>query len=173
MSEIVVRHVETADAQALHQLYSQPQAYRDTLHLPLPSVELWHKRLANPEPGNHSLVACIDGQIVGQMGVILNQRVRRRHVATFGIGVDSRYHGKGVGSSLMKAMIDLCDNWAGIERIELTVFTDNQAAIALYRKFGFEIEGTSRAYAMRDGVLVDSYHMARFRSEQQKNQHHE
>ncbi|MBI3310492.1 MAG: GNAT family N-acetyltransferase [Serratia liquefaciens] len=173
MSEIVVRHVETADAQALHQLYSQPQAYRDTLHLPLPSVELWHKRLANPEPGNHNLVACIDGQIVGQMGVILNQRVRRRHVATFGIGVDARYHGKGVGSSLMKAMIDLCDNWAGIERIELTVFTDNQAAIALYRKFGFEIEGTSRAYAMRDGVLVDSYHMARFRSEQQKNQHHE
>ncbi|MNJ79511.1 putative acetyltransferase YhhY [compost metagenome] len=68
----------------------------------------------------------------------------------------------------MKAMIDLCDKWADIERIELTVFTDNQAAIALYRKFGFEIEGTSRAYAVRDGVLVDSYHMARFRSEQQK-----
>ncbi|MFK3843439.1 GNAT family N-acetyltransferase [Serratia sp. NPDC087055] len=169
MSEIVVRHVETTDAQALHQLYSQPQAYRDTLQLPLPSIELWHKRLANLEPGTHNLVACIDGQVVGQLSVMLNQRVRRRHVATFGIGVDSRHHGKGVGSSLMKAMIDLCDNWADIERIELTVFTDNQAAIALYRKFGFDIEGTSRAYAMRDGKLVDSYHMARFRGEQQKN----
>ena len=70
---------------------------------------------------------------------MLNQRVRRRHVATFGIGVDPRYHGKGVGSRLMQAMIDLCDNWAAIERIELTVFTDNPAAMALYRKFGFEI----------------------------------
>ncbi len=70
-------------------------------------------------------------------------------MATFGIGVDPRYHGKGVGSRLMQAMIDLCDNWAAIERIELTVFTDNPAAMALYRKFGFEIEGTSRAYAMR------------------------
>lgn len=66
----------------------------------------------------------------------------------------------------MQAMIDICDSWAAIERIELTVFTDNQAAIALYRKFGFEIEGTSRRYAMRDGVLVDAYHMARFRSAQ-------
>ena len=64
MSEIVVRHVETADAQALHQLYSQPKAYRDTLHLPLHSIESWHQRLANLEPGTHSLVACIDGQIV-------------------------------------------------------------------------------------------------------------
>ncbi|CAI1132443.1 MULTISPECIES: GNAT family N-acetyltransferase [Serratia] len=169
MSEIVVRHVETTDAQALYQLYSQPKAYRDTLQLPLPSIEQWHKRLANLEPGTHNLVACIDGQVVGQLGLLLNQRVRRRHVATFGIGVDDHHHGKGVGSSLMKAMIDLCDNWAAIERIELTVFTDNQAAIALYRKFGFEIEGTSRAYAIRDGELVDSYHMARFRSEQRKN----
>ncbi|CAI1127766.1 putative acetyltransferase YhhY [Serratia entomophila] len=126
MSEIVVRHVETTDAQALHQLYSQPAVYRDTLQLPLPSKELWQQRIADLKPGMHNLVACLDGQLVGQLTVELNQRVRRRHVATFGIGVDSRSQGKGVGSSLMKAMIDICDNWAAIERIELTVFTDNQ-----------------------------------------------
>ncbi|CAI1134517.1 GNAT family N-acetyltransferase [Serratia ficaria] len=166
MSEIVVRHVETTDAQALQQLYSQPALYRDTLHLPLQSIELWQRRLAEQPPGMHNLVACLDGQLVGQLAVELNQRVRRRHVATFGLGVDSRYQGQGIGSSLMQAMIDICDSWAAIERIELTVFTDNQAAIALYRKFGFEIEGTSRRYAMRDGVLVDAYHMARFRSAQ-------
>lgn len=40
MSEIVVRHVETTDAQALHQLYSQPQAYRDTLQLPLSLIHI-------------------------------------------------------------------------------------------------------------------------------------
>ncbi|MNP73809.1 Spermine/spermidine acetyltransferase [compost metagenome] len=85
-------------------------------------------------------------------------------MATIGISVDAGYHGKGVGSALMKAMIDICDNWAGIERIELTVYTDNQGAIALYRKFGFEIEGTSRRFAMRDGELVDAYHMARFKT---------
>ena len=50
MSEIVIRHVETTDAQALHHLYSQTPVYRDTLQLPLPSVESSQKRLANPEP---------------------------------------------------------------------------------------------------------------------------
>ena len=46
-------------------------------------------------------------------------------------------------------------------RIELIVFTDNAAAIALYRKFGFELEGTHRAYALRDGRYVDALAMAR------------
>ena len=63
MSEIVIRHVETTDAQALHHLYSQTPVYRDTLQLPLPSVESRQKRLANPEParitgGLHRRAAC-------------------------------------------------------------------------------------------------------------------
>lgn len=74
MSEIVIRHVETTDAQALHHLYSQTPVYRDTLQLPLPSVESWQKRLANPEPGTHNLAAFIDGQLAGQLAVMLNQR---------------------------------------------------------------------------------------------------
>ncbi|MEX2943223.1 GNAT family N-acetyltransferase [Serratia fonticola] len=164
MSEIVVRHVESNDAEALHQLYSHPTVYRDTLHLPLSSKTLWQQRIADEQPGTYNLVACIDDRVVGQLFLGLNQRVRRRHVATIGIGVDAGYHGKGVGSALMQAMIDICDNWAAIERIELTVFTDNQGAIALYRKFGFEIEGTSRRFAMRDGELMDAYHMARFKT---------
>jgi putative acetyltransferase len=46
-------------------------------------------------------------------------------------------------------------------RLELNVYVDNEPAIALYRKFGFEIEGTNRAFALRDGVYVDSHAMAR------------
>jgi putative acetyltransferase len=41
---------------------------------------------------------------------------------------------------MMRAVIDLADKWLNLARIELTVFTDNEPAIALYRKFGFEIE---------------------------------
>ncbi|MFC0227738.1 GNAT family N-acetyltransferase [Serratia aquatilis] len=155
MHEIVVRHVERKDAEALHQLFSHPAVYRDTLQLPLPSKEMWQQRVSEIKPGTYCLVACIDELVVGQLTVELNQRLRRRHVATFGIIVDACYHGKGVGSELMKAMIDICDNWAAIERIELTVFTDNQSAIALYRKFGFEIEGINRRFAVREGELVD------------------
>jgi putative acetyltransferase len=66
-----------------------------------------------------------------------------------------------VGSALMAAMCDYADNWAGVLRLELNVYVDNEPAIALYRKFGFEIEGTNRAFAMRDGCYVDSLVMAR------------
>jgi putative acetyltransferase len=61
----------------------------------------------------------------------------------------------------MAALIDWADQWAQLLRIELTVFADNDAAIALYRKFGFEHEGTHRAYALRDGVYADVHAMAR------------
>ena len=73
------------------------------------------------------------------------------------------WHGKGVGTAMMRAVIDLADKWLNLARIELTVFTDNESAIALYRKFGFEIEGTHRKYAFRDGDFVDAYAMARIK----------
>jgi L-phenylalanine/L-methionine N-acetyltransferase len=63
----------------------------------------------------------------------------------------------------MQAVVDLADRWLNLTRIELTVFTDNEAAIALYRKFKFEIEGTLRKYAFRDGTFVDAYMMARIK----------
>ena len=58
-------------------------------------------------------------------------------------------------------LVDVADNWLNLRRLELTVYVDNEPAIRLYKKFGFEIEGTRRADAFRDGVYVDSYAMAR------------
>jgi len=48
-----------------------------------------------------------------------------------------------------------------LRRVELTVYADNEAAHNLYRKFGFEVEGRLRDYALRDGVFVDTLSMAR------------
>jgi putative acetyltransferase len=63
----------------------------------------------------------------------------------------------------MEAALDLADNWLNLTRVELTVYTDNAAGIALYEKFGFEIEGTHRRYAFRNGEYADAYSMARVR----------
>jgi putative acetyltransferase len=73
------------------------------------------------------------------------------------------WHGKGVGTALMEAALDLADNWPNLTRLELTVYADNAAGIALYEKFGFEIEGTHRRYPFRSGEYVDAYSMARIR----------
>ena len=63
----------------------------------------------------------------------------------------------------MREMINLCDNWLRIDRIELTVFADNDSGIALYRKFGFVIEGTGKGFALRNGEYVDAHYMARMK----------
>ena len=73
------------------------------------------------------------------------------------------HQGRGIGSALMREMIDLCDNWLRVDRIELTVFADNEPAIAVYKKHGFEIEGTGKRYALRNGEYVDAYYMARMK----------
>lgn len=43
------------------------------------------------------------------------------------------------------------------------MFTDNPSAVALYRKFGFIVEGTGKKYALRNGEYVDAYFMARLK----------
>ena len=71
------------------------------------------------------------------------------------------WHGKGVGSALMRAALEVADRWLELSRLELTVYTDNAPAIRLYEKFGFVREGTHKRYAFRDGAFVDAYAMAR------------
>jgi putative acetyltransferase len=79
------------------------------------------------------------------------------------MAVRDDWQGKGVGTLLMQAVIDLADRWLNLRRLELDVYTDNEPAVRLYKKFGFEIEGTSIDFAYRDGQFVDSHHMARLR----------
>ena len=76
--------------------------------------------------------------------------------------------GRGVVQAVTQAeAITLAERWLAITRLELTVFVDNEPALALYRKFGFEVEGTLRDYGFRDGRYVDAYLMARLRDENQ------
>lgn len=161
---IVVRRAEPSDAEAMRAIFATPKAQGGTLQLPLPSVEMWRKRLADGQPNDFMLVAVVDGEVVGNAGLhTTGTSPRRRHAAGIGMAVRDDWHGRGVGAALLAAVIDLADNWLNYTRLELTVYTDNAAAFALYRKYGFVTEGTLRQYALRGGVLVDAYTMARLR----------
>jgi len=164
MSEIVIRHAAVEDATELYRILSQPETYTDTLQIPHASLALIQQRLQNLQPGMQRLVACIDGQVVGDLYLEVNARARRRHTATFGMCVDCHYRGRGVASALMQEMVSLCDNWLSVERIELTVFADNDTAVRLYQRFGFATEGVARRYAVRNGKQVDALYMARLRA---------
>ena len=164
MPHVSVRHAEPEDYEALHRIFSGPKAVAGTLQLPFPSAETWRRRLAEPPEGLFSLVACADGEVVGNIGLETSPtRPRMRHVGSIGMAVRDDWQGKGVGTTLLRAALDLADNWLNLTRIELRVYVDNSAAVALYKKFGFEIEGTHRRLAFRDGEFVDAYSIARIR----------
>jgi putative acetyltransferase len=91
--------------------------------------------------------------------------VRRRHVGTIAIAVKGGRQGQGIGNRLLGSVIDLADNWMNLLRLELTVFVDNEAAIALYKKHGFLFEGELVNYAYRNGRYVNVYQMGRIKPE--------
>ncbi len=163
---ITIRRASTKDAAAFARIMGDPSVYPGLMQLPYTDEDIWRTRLAeNSAPGKTDLplVAEMNGEAVGTAGLHpVGPALRRRHALTLGISVLREAQGKGVGSALMAAMCDYADRWAGALRIELTVYCDNAAAIHLYRKFGFEIEGTFKGYAMRDGRYADAHSMARF-----------
>jgi L-phenylalanine/L-methionine N-acetyltransferase len=84
-------------------------------------------------------------------------------VAELYMSVHDDHCGRGIGSALTAALVDVADHWLSLKRLELTVYVDNEPAIRLYKKFGFEVEGTRRADSFRDGKFVDVLMMARVR----------
>ena len=159
-----IRRAEPDDYSAVYEMFSGPKVFAGTLQLPYPSREQWRQRLVETPESLYNLVAVVGDRIVGMVSVeTFPNKPRRRHAGAIGICVHEDWHGKGVGTALMRAIVDLADNWLNLTRLELEVYADNDAAISLYERMGFEVEGTLRQHAFRDGQYVDSKIMARLR----------
>jgi putative acetyltransferase len=162
-SSITLARFTEAHIPGVTALYNDPAVTRQVLQMPFQSTEVWRQRLATNDERQLKLVALHDGDVIGNLGLEQFARIRRAHCANLGMGVAVAWQGKGVGSMLLAAALDVADNWMNLRRVELTVYADNEAAIGLYRKFGFETEGLLRDYAVRDGRWVDTLAMARLR----------
>jgi RimJ/RimL family protein N-acetyltransferase len=100
-----------------------------------------------------------DGALVGRLSVGRDPHPASAHVADVGLMVAIDARRQGVGTSLLQAAVD----WArdgGVRKLELHVFPWNEAAIALYDRFGFEREGLRKEHYRRGGEYVDAILMA-------------
>jgi L-phenylalanine/L-methionine N-acetyltransferase len=159
---LLIRAREPEDCAAIAELVSLPRVRWGTLRMPFTSREETRQWIAQTPAGNVQIVAVLDGRVVGTAG-IKTAKGRRNHVGMIGMCVHDDFQRRGIGQALLAALIDAADNWLNLRRLELTVYVDNVAAITLYEKLGFTIEGTRRQDAFRGGTFVDSYAMARLR----------
>lgn len=162
MTEVIIRAFEMADWEDIAELWLAPTCQWNTLQMPYQSRDAIKKKLENPPPGLHVLVAVVNNgqKVVGMTGMHTFSG-RRSHVGELGMCVRDDYQNQGIGYKLLDAAIAFAYNWLNLKRLELIVYTDNDRAIRLYEKFGFAIEGTLRNYALRNGVFADVYAMAK------------
>ncbi len=159
---LVIRASRITDAEQLYEVMNMPGVRAGTLRPPFARVEQTKSFLESLGPNDVHIVAVVDGVVVGSAGLHRSDG-RRRHVAGLGIAIHDDYTGRGIGTVLIGALVEAADDWLDIHRIELTVYTDNLAAITLYKKFNFEPEGIQKDYAFRNGAYTDVLAMARLR----------
>ena len=164
--EFYIRPINSGDGKGLNELRRMPGVFENILGVSSERIKKNEDFVVNMDANQHHFVAISkvedsDEIIVGTAGLSVNGNHRTRHSGNIGIMIHKDYQNKGVGTALISALIDVADNWLMLVRLELTVFEDNERAIYLYEKFGFEKEGLKRLAAIRKGTYENEYLMAR------------
>lgn len=105
------------------------------------------------------ICAFIEDKLVGQLVFTGGYRPRIKHIGEFSITVFKKYWGIGIGTELIKYMINWAKETRIIRKINLKVRSDNQAAVGLYNSLNFVFEGTTTREFFIDGTFYDSIHM--------------
>ena len=110
-------------------------------------------------PGSIMLVAFDEGELIGTGAVsVISGKPRFAHRREIAISVRKDYWGKGIGTGLMNLLLDFAKK-SGAEVLELEVRSDNEAAIALYKKFGFEKAGQNEKFFKINGEFFSADYM--------------
>lgn len=100
----------------------------------------------------------IENKIVGMCSIEGINKIRIKHRVDLAITVLKNYWGNKIGEKLIDYAIDYCKSNC-IKKIELTVRIDNERALKLYKKFGFEIEGEIKNFIYLNGNYYNCYYM--------------
>ncbi|ESW88978.1 MULTISPECIES: GNAT family N-acetyltransferase [unclassified Mesorhizobium] len=159
----LLRSVRPSDAEALCAIFNMPGFRWGTFRMPFEMVEQVARRIAKSGQETTWIVAELDGKVVGHGSLVVQGSPRRSHIGEINVGLDDAFVGKGIGSAILGALLDVADNWRALKRVELTVYADNEPALRLYKSHGFEIEGRHVKAGFTDGQYHDLLSMARLR----------
>lgn len=111
---------------------------------------------------NWPVFYAIDGEtVVGWVDITPSSNPRLSHRGFLGMGILTSHRRQGLGTQLLQAAIEHAKK-IGLEKIELSVYSENLAAIALYKKVGFQKMGYIRNYRKLEGKYFDCIEMELF-----------
>lgn len=106
------------------------------------------------------MLLAMDGEeIAGIATIHSSAKIKARHDGELGIVVAKKYQGQGIGTELIRQLIDWAKGNGVTTRISLDTRADNVKAVELYMKFGFVVEGYRRNSTLLDGKYYDLYVM--------------
>jgi len=105
-----------------------------------------------------------DDELIGRCSLKDLNLIVGRGEATILIG-EARHRGQGYGTEAMRLLCEVGFDMLELHTIFLTVLDCNPAAIASYRKVGFQDAGRLREASCRDGQRIDILYMDLLRGE--------
>ncbi len=157
----VIRNITLDDVASFHACLDAVARERKYLALveALPMDQVREFVAGNIENGVPQVVADEDGRVVGWCDIRPGRFHSVQHCGELGMGVLASHRGAGIGAALLERCIALAKA-AGLTRIELEARSENERAIRLYQKFGFQTEGVKRRGMLVDGVYFEKTIMA-------------
>ena len=127
------------------------------------TLEASETKIAELTDTGRYIVAEQDGKIVGHALLDPMPLEAISHVFRLTIVVHPGYLGQGIGTALMKDLMNWARQNPGVEKIELLVRATNLRAIRMYSKLGFMEEGRfKKRIRLADGNFIDDLAMAWF-----------
>ena len=166
--ELLIREAEPKDAAELVAFLNRVSLETDFtsldgdgILLTSEEMEIFLNKQASSD-NQITLLAFLNDKIAGIVNITADQRKRVRHIGDLFIVIGKRYWNNGLGSLLLEEAIEWAQASGVLRRLQLTVQTRNQAAIHLYQKHGFIIEGRQeRGAYIEEGEFIDVYLMGR------------
>ncbi|HEY8890210.1 MAG TPA: GNAT family N-acetyltransferase [Clostridium sp.] len=161
--DFTIREATINDSLELYNIRQMPKVMENILSYKDEPKNRIKTLIESKGTNDYWYVSEFEERVIGLIILKVHGNPRKCHVGCITIMVNSDFHSKGVGSMLMKHVMNLADNELNLKRLELSVFKDNERGIGLYKKFGFEVEGSIRMSALRNEVYADEYAMARIK----------
>lgn len=134
-----------------HFLVRYPEEIEITLE-----EEIKHIKCIASSERDIMIAAFVNNELAGNAGLsCMNNHIKLKHRAEFGISIKEKYWNNGIGSILINEIIEVAKN-IGYEQVELGVFSDNEKAKRLYERNGFEVWGRNKkGFKLKDGTYSD------------------